>query len=182
MINQAGQMRLERLVSSTVIQPGINRFLEQRVHPPSCDASSVINRRDIFHVRSNFQVIIINVSLDSDSNVKVSHLSLSFFHVLTYYILRSIFLFFLIISSPRLPIFTTIKVFIHCHPLSILSIISRARKRGRRNTHGGMAVRNAHQEDRSPCARRQSVGAPWSNLIKYNQLRFAQIADRDRTR
>lgn len=79
--------------------------------PPS--ASSVINRRDIFHVRSNFQVIIINVSLDSDS--EVSHLFLSFFHVLTYYILRSIFLFFLIISSPKTANFYYDQSF---HPLS----------------------------------------------------------------
>lgn len=71
------------------------------------------------------------------------------------------------ISSPRtLSIFTTIKVFIHYHIHSFHSLRARER-RGRRNTHGGM--RNAHiQEDRSPCARRQSVGAPWSNLIKYN--------------
>lgn len=58
-------------------------------------------------------MIIINVSLDSDSDVEV--LFLSFFHVLTYYILRSIFLFFLIISSPKTANFYYDQSF---HPLS----------------------------------------------------------------
>lgn len=38
-------------------------------------------------------------------------------------------------------------------------------------THRRISVRNAHKHDRSPCTRSgtlQSVGAPWSNLIKYN--------------
>lgn len=73
------------------------------------------------------------------------------------------------ISSSKIPnFFPTIKVFIHYRPLSVLSIISGAQGGGG-GTHTEEWLCETHtRNDRSPCARLQSVGAPWSNLIKYN--------------
>lgn len=73
------------------------------------------------------------------------------------------------ISSPRtLSIFTTIKVFIHSfHSLHHLTR-ARAREEGEEEHTRRNAKRTHPGGSKRPCARRQSVGAPWSNLIKYN--------------